>query len=91
MKSKSYALKPWWPRTPGNHPQPGAGATLPDRLALFHHDVALAARRLGVSVEIQDRVVAAVDQLLATTVGPDIGRQAQELEVQPRAPGIYEK
>ena len=91
MKTKSYALKPWWPRTPGNDAQPGAGATLPDRLALFRHQVALAARLLGVAVEIQDRVVAAVDQLPASSVRPDIGRQAQEWAAQHRTPRIYEK
>ena len=91
MKSISYALKPWWPRTPGNQPQPDAGATLPDRLALFRHQVALAARLLGVAVEIQDRVVAAVDQLTASSVRPDIGRQAQEWAAQHRTQRIYEK
>ena len=91
MKSISYALKPWWPRTPGNQPQPGAGATLPDRLALYRHQVALAAQLLDVSDEIQDRVVAAVDHLPASNVRPDIGRQAQEWVVQHRTPRIYEK
>jgi hypothetical protein len=64
MKSKSYALKPWWPRTPLNQSQPGDGATLPERLALFRRQVAVAAQLLGVSADTQARVVAAVDQIL---------------------------
>jgi hypothetical protein len=41
--------------------QPGASATLP---ALFRRQVALAAQMLGVSTDIQNRVVAAVGQIL---------------------------
>jgi hypothetical protein len=78
MKSKSYALKPWWPRTPVNQPQPGVAATLPDRLALFRHRVALAAQLLDVSADTQARVVAAVDQILTTSDRPDIGSQAEQ-------------
>ena len=88
--------EPFSPAGKGGSPtitdcQPGAGTTLPDRLALFRHQVALAARLLGVAVEIQNRVVAAVDQLPASSVRPDIGRQAQEWAAQHRTPRIYEK
>jgi hypothetical protein len=78
MKSKSYALKPWRPRTPVNQPQPGVAATLPDRLALFRHQVALAAHLLDVSADTRDRVMAAVDQILTTSDRPDIGSQAEQ-------------
>jgi hypothetical protein len=64
MKSKSYALKPWWPRTPLNQPQPGAGVTRPARLVLFRRQVALAAQLLNVPADTQARVLAAVDQIL---------------------------
>jgi hypothetical protein len=64
VKSKSYELKPWWPRTPLNQPPLKAEAALPKPLALFRRQVALAAQLLHVPADIRDRVMAAVDQIL---------------------------
>jgi hypothetical protein len=86
MKKKSYALKWWWPRSTLNGHELTGDATEQDRLALFRHQVALAARRLALPVAAQEYAVATVDHLPATNIRPDIGRQAQEWAEQHRTP-----
>jgi len=84
MKPKSYALKPWWPRTIDADPSPTTTLTRLDPLAVFRQQVAIEVRRLGLPVKLQDYVVSAVAGLDIANLRPDLARQAREWITQHR-------
>lgn len=78
VKNIFYAQKSWWPRTDKAALAPTSPQLPLDRLAVFRHLVAVAARRRGLPVRAQNFVVAAVGGLDAATLRPDLARHAQE-------------
>src|SRR5262245_55804337 len=72
MKPKPYALKPWWPRAVEDV------ALSIGPLAMFRRHVAVAARRRGLPVAVQDFAVSSLAGLDVNSLRPDVGRQANE-------------